>query len=68
MMLSYLKVEGKTTTIAGMSWKRAMDEVRIERLMARHGKDTLLVIIRDWPASDKYKDQPELMASLEYLV
>lgn len=68
MVLSYLKVEGKTTAIPGMSWNRAMDEVRIERLMARHGKDTLLVIIRDWPASDKYKDQPELVASLEYLV
>lgn len=45
-----------------------MDEVRIDRLMERHGKDTLLVIIRDWPASEKYKDKPELVTSLEYLV
>ena len=45
-----------------------MDEVRIQRLLAKHGKDTLLVIIRDWPASEKYNDKPELVASLEYLV
>ena len=45
-----------------------MDKVRIERLMSKHGKDTLLVIIRDWPAKTKYKDKPELVASLEYLV
>lgn len=45
-----------------------MDEVRIDRLIAKHGKDTLLVIICDWPISEKYKDKPELIASLEYLV
>ncbi|XP_015747105.1 PREDICTED: uncharacterized protein LOC107326867 [Acropora digitifera] len=45
-----------------------MDEVRIERLLAKHGKDALLVIIRDWPVSGKYKGQPELVASLEYLI
>lgn len=45
-----------------------MDEVRIERLLTKHGKDALLVIIRDWPVSGKYKGQPELVASLEYLV
>ena len=45
-----------------------MDEVRIERLMAKYGRDVLLIIIRDWPACEKYKDKPELVASLEYLV
>lgn len=45
-----------------------MDEVRIERLMTKHGRDTLCVIIRDWPTTEKYKDKPELVASLEYLV
>lgn len=45
-----------------------MDEVRIERLLAKHGKDALLVIIRDWPKSEKYKNEPELVTSLEYLV
>jgi hypothetical protein len=45
-----------------------MDEVRTERLFEKHGKNYLLVIIRDWPISDKYRDQPDLVASLEYLV
>ncbi len=45
-----------------------MDEVRTERLIAKYGKDSLLVIIRDWPVSEKYKDKPDLVASLEYLV
>ena len=62
------KVEGKFNPRIGTSWNRAMDEARIERLLARHNEDTLLVIIRDWPASEKYKDKPELVVSLEYLV
>jgi len=45
-----------------------MDEVRTDRLMTKYGKDSLLVIIRDWPVSGKYKDKPEMVASLEYLV
>lgn len=45
-----------------------MDEVRTDRLMGKYGKDCLLVLIRDWPASEKYKDKPEMVASLEYLV
>ena len=45
-----------------------MDEVRTDRLTAKYGTDSLLVIIRDWPISGKYKDKPELVASLEYLV
>ena len=61
-------MEDKISYDAGISWNRAMDEVRIERLMAKHGRDTLLVILRHWPTSEKYKDKPELVASLEYLV
>lgn len=64
----HLKVEGKVNSCQGISWNRAMDEVRIERLMAKYGRDILLIIIRDWPACEKYKDKPELVASLEYLV
>lgn len=45
-----------------------MDEVRAKRLFEMHGKSCLLIIIRDWPLSDKYRDQPYLVASLEYLV
>lgn len=45
-----------------------MDEVRTDRLLAKHGKDTILILIRDWPNSEKYKGKPELVVSLEYLV
>lgn len=49
----------------GISWSRAMDEVRIDRVRAKHADKYLLVIIRDWPNSDKYKGKPDLVASLE---
>ena len=45
-----------------------MDEVRTDRLLAKYGKDTILILIRDWPNSEKYKGKPELVVSLEYLV
>ena len=45
-----------------------MDEVRTHRLLAKHGKDTILILIRDWPNCEKYKGKPELVVSLEYLV
>lgn len=64
----YSKVENKFNSRQGISWNRAMDEVRTERLMAAHGKDTLCVIIKHWPASEKYRGKLELVASLEYLV
>ncbi|XP_068675391.1 uncharacterized protein [Montipora foliosa] len=64
----WFKVEEKFNSKAGISWNRAMDEVRTERLLAKYGKDTLCVIIKDWPASEKYKDKMELVASLEYLI
>ena len=66
-MYKIFKVQEKFNT-KEITWNRAMDEVRTDRLIAKHGKDMLLVIIRDWPASEKYKDKPELVASLEYLV
>lgn len=49
-------------------WNRAMDEVRADRLIGKHGKNALLVIIQEWPQKNKYKDKPELIPSLEYLV
>ncbi|KAL9951799.1 hypothetical protein ACROYT_G044528 [Oculina patagonica] len=63
----WLKVQEKFSSNE-ISWNRAMDEVRTERLIAKYGKDSLLVIIRDWPVSEKYKDKPDLVASLEYLI
>lgn len=63
----YFKVQEKFSS-NDISWNRAMDEVRTDRLVTKYGKDSLLVIIRDWPVSEKYKDKPEMVASLEYLV
>ena len=54
--------------VTGVSWNRAMDEVRADRLTEKHGKNALLVIIHKWPQMKKYKDKPELIRSLEYLV
>lgn len=68
LMCCLLKVEEKFNAGAGISWKRAMDEVRTDRLIAKHSRDTLRVIIRNWPDSGKYKDNQEPVASLEYLV
>ena len=45
-----------------------MDEVRADRLIEKHENNTLLVIIRDWPQQRKYREKPELIPSLEYLV
>lgn len=45
-----------------------MDEVRVERLMIKLGPDCLLVIIRDWPVSDKFKGKPDVVKSLENMV
>ena len=66
-LVCHIKVQEKFSSSA-ISWNRAMDEVRTDRLMVKYGKDSLLVIIRDWPVSKKYKDKPEMVASLEYLV
>ena len=58
----------KKVKATDMSWNRAMDEVRADRLTEKHGKNSLLVIIHEWPQAKKYKDKPELIPSLEYLV
>ena len=47
-----------------------MDEIRAERLIAKHGStcDALLAIVYKWPKAKKYQKNPELIPSLEYLV
>ena len=45
-----------------------MDEVRADCLMEKYGKNVLLVIIHEWPQRRKYKEKPEVLPSLEYLV
>ena len=51
-----------------VSWNRAMDEVRAENLIKKHGDNALLVIIDKWPKMKKYQEKPELIPSLEYLI
>ena len=68
-LLINFQVQNKVNVkVTGMSWNRAMDEVRVDRLSEKHGKNALLVIIHKWPQMKKYKDKPELIPSLEYLV
>ena len=52
-----------------------MDEVRVERLVAKYEDggsdpkdDPLLVLLKKWPESGKYKENPRLRASLEHQV
>ena len=66
-ILINIQVQNKAK-VADISWNRAMDEVRADRLTEKHGKNSLLVIIYEWPQKKKYKDKPELIPSLEHLV
>ncbi|XP_027051176.1 uncharacterized protein LOC113678493, partial [Pocillopora damicornis] len=63
----WLMVQNKVKD-ANLSWNRAMDEVRVDRLIKKYDKNALLVIIHDWPQKKKYRDKPELIPSLEYLI
>ena len=58
-----------------MSWNRAMDEVRVERLMQKYkdngeqvNKDPALVVLKQWPASKQYRDNSDRHPGLEQLV
>ena len=62
----YIQVKDKFKS-EGKTWDRAMNEVRLERLKEEHGENCLLVIVRDWPNSNDFKD-PGNLASLERLV
>ena len=56
----------------GLSWNRAMDEVHVERLIQDRGEfvsgDPAFVMLKQWPASKQYKDNPEKLPGLEQLV
>ena len=50
------------------SWSQAMDEVRAERLIENYEKNDsdlcfnpLLVLLKKWPSSNKYKDKTRLL-------
>ena len=45
-----------------------MDEVRAERWENKYKERTLEVMIKYWPDTEKYKNKPELIASLEHQV
>ena len=59
----------------GLSWNRAMDEVHVERLIQKYkdsgefeSEDPALVMLKQWPASRQYKDNPEKLPGLEQQV
>lgn len=52
-----------------------MNEVRVERMIHNYkecgeidGEDPVLVMLKQWPASKQYKDNPEKLPGLEKLV
>ena len=58
-----------------MSWNRAMDEVRVERLIRKYkdsgelvSEDPALVMLKVWPASKQYQDNSDRLPGLEQLV
>ena len=58
-----------------MSWNRAMDEVRVERLIQKYkdsgelvSEDPALKMLKKWPASKQYQDNSGRLPGLEQLV
>ncbi|XP_022806914.1 uncharacterized protein LOC111343975 [Stylophora pistillata] len=56
----------------GLSWSRAMDEVRVESLVQKYkdsgemnNNDPALLMLKIWPASKHYKDNPDKLPGLE---
>jgi len=69
----WIKVQQKRSE--GMSWNRAMDEVRVERLIQKYkdndelaSEDPALVMLKKWPASKQYKYNTDRLPGLEQLV
>ncbi|PFX13142.1 uncharacterized protein LOC111346402, partial [Stylophora pistillata] len=68
----WVKVRQKQSE--GLSWSTAMNEVRVQRLIQRYkdngkldSEDPALVMIKTWPTSRKYKDNPDKLPGLEQL-
>ncbi|XP_022809422.1 uncharacterized protein LOC111346398 [Stylophora pistillata] len=66
----WIKVHQKQKS--GLSWNRAMDEVQVERLIQKYkdngevdSEDPALVMLKQWPASKQFKDNPEKLPGLE---
>ena len=59
----------------GLPWNRAMNEIRVERIIQNYkdngeldSEDPALVMLKQWPASKQYKDRPDKLPGLEKLV
>lgn len=59
----------------GSTWNRAMDEVRVERLIQKYkdngemrNEDPALLMLKRWPMAKQYKDDLDRLPSLEQLV
>lgn len=59
----------------GLSWNRAMDEVRVERLVQKYkesgeldSEDPALLMLKKWPVSKQCKDNAEKLPGLEQQV
>ncbi|PFX12860.1 hypothetical protein AWC38_SpisGene23112 [Stylophora pistillata] len=69
----WIKVSQKQSN--GVLWNRAMDEVLVERLIQKYKdnggldrEDPALLMLKNWPASKQYKDNPEKLPGLEELI
>jgi hypothetical protein len=71
ILSSNFQVEGKVKDL-DISWSRAVDVVKAEKLIEQSNKpggvDPLLVIICKWPQLPEYKANPKRIPSLEFLV
>ncbi|XP_022777936.1 uncharacterized protein LOC111319424 [Stylophora pistillata] len=61
--------------IDGLSWNRAMDEVRVEKLIKKFkdsgemgSEDPALVMLKRWPATEQYRNNPDKNRGLEQLI
>lgn len=68
-----LKVHQKQNR--GLSWNRAMDEVRVERLVQKYkesgeldSEDPALLMLKKWSVSKQCKDNAEKLPGLEQQV
>ncbi|PFX11648.1 hypothetical protein AWC38_SpisGene24538 [Stylophora pistillata] len=69
----WIKVHQKQ--IDGLSWNRAMDEVRVEKLIKKFkdsgemgSEDPALVMLKRWPATEQYRNNPDKNRGLEQLI
>ena len=71
ILSSNFQVEDKVKDL-DISWSRAVDLVKAEKLIEQCNKpggvDPLLVIICKWPQIPEYKANPKRIPSLEFLV